>query len=491
MQSSRLAGLFLLATLVATSACSDDATVVAPDTKADRFQEIIDRFQLGPLPPIPYPPDNRFNAERIALGKLLFFDPILGGESAPRVKRAAGKDPYRFRANDVACATCHFPSFAFADSRRLGAGVSGARFRDTDLGPQRVVPGPSLVTGDPVGTEPRNTPTVLNTAFNGRSSIEPTPESFQFMDGRVTGGLEEQAILPITSRDEMAGEAYDVDFDRPDVKEVIQDSVTRRIRSIPEYVARFKQAFAGEIQDADDITIGHIGRAIAAFERELITPGSRYDRFVSGDFSIFTEQEKEGFELFFGKGLCGDCHSGPMLSDFTFRVIGADEDYDEILPGFEGKNGEGGDFGRFHADPERFEHGKFAFRNPTIRNVEITAPYFHAGNFGTLHEVMEFYNRGGRGEGDISDAELEAAGVTRDPSIQRLGLTDAEINAIVEFMKTTTAAVQKGPIDLVSVPRRVPSGLLPPGIPTPEEPGPYYMPEQVQEPEKGASGNQP
>lgn len=481
MNTTKLTGLWLTIAVLAIAAC-DDGDVVAPeDPDAPRFREIIDDFRLGPLPPIPYPPDNTFNAERIELGKLLFFDPILGGESAPRVKEEAGVDPYRYRANDVACATCHFPTFAFADSRRLGAGVSGAQFRDTDLGPQRVVPGPSLVTGEDVGTEPRNTPTVLNTAFNGKNSIEPTFDSFQFMDGRVTEGLEQQATLPITSRDEMAGDAYNVDFSRDDIARVLQDSVTLRIRGIPEYVERFKQAFAGEIQTAEDITIEHIGRAIAAFERELVTPGSGYDRFVSGDFSVFTDQEKEGFKLFFGKGLCGDCHSGVMLSDFTFRVIGASDDYDEIIPGFEGKNGEGGDFGRFHADPEKFADRKFAFRNPTIRNVELTAPYFHSGNMGTLHEVMAFYNRGGRGKQDISDEELAEHGVTRDPSIRPLGLTAKEIDAIVAFMRTTTAPVQEGPIDLVSVPRRVPSGLLPPGVETPDEPGPYYMIEQESE----------
>lgn len=478
MNRTRLGSVLMAGVLLLSAACGDTRVAAPDDPEAARFQEIIETFELGSLPPIPYPPDNRFNAERIALGKLLFFDPILGGESAPRVKREAGLDPYRDRANDVACATCHFPTLAFADSRRLGAGVSGAQFRDTDLGPGRVVPGPSLVTGEPVGTEPRNSPTVLNTAFNGRNSIEPRFDSFQFMDGRVTGGLEEQATLPITSRDEMAGDAYGVDFGRSDLAGVIQDSVTLRIRSIPEYVARFRQAFAGEIEEADDITIGHIARAIAAYERELITPGSRYDHFVSGDFSALTEQEKRGFELFFGKGLCGDCHSGVMLSDFTFRVIGSSDDYEEVLPGFEGKNGEGGDFGRFHADPETFASRKFAFRNPTIRNAELTAPYFHSGNMGTLREVVEFYDRGGRGAQDISDEELEAAGVTRDPSIRPLGLTDAEIDAIVAFMKTTTAPVQDGPIDLVSVPRRVPSGLLPPGVETPGEPGPYYMIEE-------------
>lgn len=446
---------------------SSDSDVVGLSASDAEIRMVIDQFGLQPLPEIPYPDDNRHNPARIALGQLLFFDPILGGESAPWVKEAAGKDPYRFRANDVACATCHHPTLGFADGRSLSAGVSGAQFSATDLGPSRVVPGLSIVTGDLVGIEPRNAPTIFNTAFNGQNSATPTTASFMFFDGRVTEGLEEQAILPITSRDEMAGDAYEGD--------VAQDSVVARLRAIPEYVTRFIQAFPGEIAHAADLEIGHVGRAIAAFEREIITPGSRYDQFVGGRYDIFSEQERLGFDAFFGKGLCGDCHNGPMLSDFTMRIQGVGDDYEGVHPGFLGKNGEGGDFGRFHADPAAFADQKFAFRTVTVRMVEKTGPYFHSGSARTLREVVEFYNRGGLGPADISNETLSAAGVTRDPSIRPLDLTDAEIDAIVAFMKTTTAPVQGGPsgMDLTVVPTRVPSGLVPPGIPTPAGPGPF------------------
>ena len=83
----------------------------------------------------------------------------------------------------------------------------------------------------------------------------------------------------------------------------------------------------------EDITMNQISKAIAAYERELITPGSRYDRFVGGDFEAFNEQEKQGFLLFFGEALCGDCHGGPLLSDFSFHVQGASDAYDPgIIP---------------------------------------------------------------------------------------------------------------------------------------------------------------
>ncbi len=470
--------LFAVALMAAYSfaGCGDDN---GAKPQVDEYQALIDQFGLAANPAPPYPMNNRFNAERVALGRLLFFDPILGGESAPWVKAAAGKDPYRYRANDVACATCHHPQLGFADGRRLGAGVGGARFHDTDLGPDRVVPGTSLVTGLDIGTEPRNSPTVLNAACNGKNSATPVTDSFQFMDGRVTQGLEQQAGLPITSRDEMRGDAYGAPVLGDALTQAdIQDSVAARVRQIPEYVTRFKQAFAGEVNQASDITIDQVTRAIAAYERELVTPNSRFDQFVLGNRDAFGAMEKEGFKLFFTKGKCGDCHDGPMLCDFTFRIQGVGDAYDSIIPGFGGKNGQGQDWGRFHAPGFDQDQYKYAFRVATVRNVELTAPYFHSGSAGTLREVVEFYNRGGRGPQDVSDATLAGVAQIRDPSITPLGLTDAEMDAIVAFMKTTTAEVQKGVlgVELTRVPDRVPSGLLPPGIPTPPGPGPFYPP---------------
>ena len=212
---------------------------------------------------------------------------------------------------------------------------------------------------------------------------------------------------------------------------------------------------------ATDLTIDHYARAMASYERELVTPGSRYDQFVSGDRNALTEQERDGFRLFFGKGLCGDCHAGPMLSDYSMRIQGVGDGYEDIAPGFEGKSGDGRDLGRFHADPERFAADQYAFRTLTVRNVDVTAPFFHSGSAATLEDVVDFYNRGGLGAHDISDEALAAAGVQRDPSIRPLGLTDAEVDAIVAFMLSTSAPVRLGPggMDLTSVPHRVPERL--------------------------------
>ena len=459
--------LLSAAVFVAVVSCDDNGVV---PMQAD-FQQIIDDFGLTPLPPVEHPQYNPYNEDRIALGQLIFFDPILGGESATWVKVDAGQSP-NYRTNDAACGSCHLPGTAFADGRKLGAGVGTAGADGMATGPARSASGLSLVTGLEVGTEPRNSQSILNAVFNGKGSPRPEAESFQFMDGRVTQGLEAQALEPIVNREEMAGDAYGRDvLGDALTADAIRDSITARIRDIPGYVDRFKLAFPGEITGAADITMSHITKAIAAFERELVTPGSRYDQFVAGDFDVFSEQEKQGFELFFGKALCGDCHTGPMLSDFSFHVQGAGDAYE---PGFPGKDGQGRDLGRFHADPVEFADQKFAFRTLTIRNVGLTAPYFHSGSAATLTEAVEFYNRGGQGAEDISDTELAAEGAVRDPSIRPLDLTGAEMEALVTFMKTTTAPVQAGPagLDLTAVPRIVPSGLTPPGVPRLDLPDP-------------------
>ena len=164
-----------------------------------------------------------------------------------------------------------------------------------------------------------------------------------------------------------------------------------------------------------------------------------------------------------------------MLSDYSFHVQGAGDDYASIAPNFPGKDGAGHDFGRFHANPIEFADQKFAFRTLTIRNVELTAPFFHSGSATTLADVVDFYNRGGRGPQDISEADLAANGAVRDTLVRPLGLSAREMAALVAFMKTTTAPLASGPsgLDLTTVPDRVPSGLVPPGIATPAGPGPF------------------
>jgi cytochrome c peroxidase len=385
-------------------------------------EDLRTRFGLETLGPTPYPPDNPPRQERIALGRLLFFDPILGGEK------------------DVACGTCHHPAFAFADKRQFGAGTSGR-----GLGPGRVVSA-SSITQLPISLEPRNTPTVLNTAFNLDETGASSHQGFQFWDGRVKS-LEIQATKPIGSRVEMRGDAY------PGADDVAAsaalDSVLARLREIPAYEALFANAFPGVAPPGGSaIDSSTYARAIAAFERELVTRNSPYDRFVDGDDGALSALQKQGLELFFTKARCAECHGGPMFTDFKFVVQGVPQEGvgKNVIPG--------DDCGREEAtlDPAH----RYAFRTPTLRNVELTPPFMHDGVFHTLDEVVRFYNDGARPRHPtVTDAMLDPR--LRDP----LGLTEDEIRAVVAFLEALTDPGTALDPTLLTVPVSVPSGLAP------------------------------
>jgi len=380
--------------------------------------ELRRRFDLRPLGEAPYPADNGPSAARIDLGRFLFFDPILSGEK------------------DVACGTCHHPSLAFADGRQFGAGVSGV-----GLGPTRIL-SVSAISGLPIDLGPRNTPTVLNAAFNADESGAASPLGFQFWDGRARG-LEEQARGPIASRGEMAGDAYPL--------EEARDSVVARLRSIAEYVRLFRGAFPTEAAihpGAEVISMDTYGRAVAAYERELVTRFSPYDRYALGENAALTPSQKRGLELFFTKAGCNSCHAGPMFSDFRFHVVGVPQEGSGtvLLPG--------DDVGREESTGDPAD--RYAFRTATLRNVALTAPYMHDGAFATLNAVVRFYNDGARPRhAAMDDAVL-------DPLVrQPLDLTDGEVADLVGFLEALTdPGTGLDPL-LLTIPEAVPSGLTP------------------------------
>lgn len=398
-------------------------------------EDLRQRFALQPLPPIPYPPDNQFNRDRFDLGRLLFFDPILSGEK------------------DTACGTCHLPEFGMADGRPLGHGTSGK-----GLGPDRVL-GFSAITGDTVISEPRHTMTIFNVGYNADESGLPSPKGFMLWDGKDRG-LEAQALRPLIVRVELRGDAYP--------REMAVDSVLARLRSIPEYVRLFEQAFPAETDSVKRqlprlgcaydhtplqsvITRSTLGRSIAAFERELITPDTPYDRYVAGDDQALDAAQQRGLQLFHTKAGCANCHSGPLFTDASFRVQGVEQ----IGPGRGSATTNTGtpqptgrDEGRFLNSGNRSD--LFAFRVVSLRQVEKTAPYMHDGALATLEDVIEFYDRGAGDEESIERI---------DPELVPLGLTDEEKRDLLAFLKALTDESIK-----VEIPLRVPSGLPPPGV---------------------------
>jgi cytochrome c peroxidase len=327
--------------------------------------------------PFPAPsvrPDNPVTPERVALGRLLFFDPILSG------------------GNDQSCATCHHPDLGFTDGRGQSMGKGGR-----GLGPERA--GGARIK--------RGAPTLWNAAFNHR----------QFWDGRASL-LEDQARFPITSENEMN--------QKP-------EELVRELAGVPEYVRLFDGAFGGA--RGSGVTFDNVTRAVAAFERTLVSNRSRFDRYREGDPAALRPAERRGLTLFRSlKTRCFECHGFPTLANPDFKVIGVPD-----VPGQEP------DLGRAEAaGGPPYEH---AFKIPTLRNVALTAPYMHNGRFKTLAEVILFYQKGG-GRGQRLDLP------NLDDKIRAYPLTTGEQEDLIAFLGTLTDESR-----LPEVPDHVPSGL--------------------------------
>jgi len=317
---------------------------------------------------------------KVELGRLLFFDPIL---SATR---------------DVACATCHHPQYGWADARPTPLGVHAK-----GIGPER-----KLVQNAEFMPLRRNTPTILNAAFNGIESGKPfdPAKSPMFWDNRVQS-LESQALAPIRQREEMRG---DVCTEAEAVPAMIE-----RLKAIPDYIRRFD----------GEITAGKVTEAIAAYERTLITPDSPFDRFMRGDKTAMSPAQQHGMQVFQKAG-CALCHNGPMLSDFKLHAIGLSD-----------------------ATTNRTE-----FRTPTLRNLKHTAPYMHHGGNVTLEDVLFFYDR----LMDQAAETLEGGDIATlpplDPLLRQMNLLPEDTAPILTFLE----ALNSDDYDK-SAPQSVPSGL--------------------------------
>jgi cytochrome c peroxidase len=261
----------------------------------------------------------------------------------------------------IACATCHIPFHGFADPHRTSVGVDGK-----------------------LGV--RNSPTVINRLFSAE----------QFWDGRAAD-LERQAHGPLTNPVEMAMGSH--------------DEVVARVRAVPGYAPLFKKAFG-----ADTIDLDRIGKAIAAYERTVVSGNSPYDRYQAGDKDALSASAVRGMELFNGKANCKTCHSGFNFTDESYNNIGV------------GTNKPTPDNGRFDVTKAAEDRGKW--KTPTLRNITQTAPYMHDGSEGTLTEVIEFYDRGGNANPNLSK------------EMRPLKLSAQEKRDLVAFLEALTGDVQ-------------------------------------------------
>ncbi len=439
--------------LVPTEEAAVLPTRRAIDDPDAALQAVIARYGLRPYPGHATPEDD---PALVQLGQQLFFDPVLSGDQ------------------NISCATCHHPALAMADGRVLPIGTGGE-----GLGPQRqfvetIVLGheaDGLTTGNPfIGAfVPRNSPTILNSALLSR----------QFWDGRVDGyagpvvtldeqvnrrqltdALAAQAMFPVTSLHEMAGATLG---HLP--PERIRRQLTARLYQIPAYTTQFEALFGTATPD-----ITAIVTALAAFERQFIMTASPWDDYVAGDMTALTAQQKQGALLFYGERNtavnCAGCHTGDLFTDLQF--------YNLLVPQLGPGKGQGpdrrDDWGR--AGVTFDARDRFAFRTAPLRNVALTAPYFHSGAYATLSQTIAhhanmleltanydpgvylpptFYS-------SVRPFNAAEQRLTAAPQlINGLPLTDQEIDDLVAFLHALT---DPAAVDLHRfMPESVPSGL--------------------------------
>jgi len=315
-----------------------------------------------------------------SLGEKLFFESRLSGDGT------------------VACATCHDPARAFTDSRPVSIGIAGR-----------------------VGQ--RNAPTVLNALYN----------KTQFWDGRVNT-LEEQAALPITNPSEMGSPS-------------ISDAVAK-LAGDADYEKQFMQAFGRGVNEQDVL------HAIATYERTLSSFDSPFDHFIAGEQKAINDSAKRGWELFNSKARCNLCHARSdnqrdvtVFTDNDFHNIGIGIIQHQVVPlavkakrdlaqgrlpdiDLAAITGETSVLGRFLITKK--DDDIASFKTPDLRNVLVTAPYFHDGSQETLWDVIDHYNKGD----GLADPWL-------DEDIQPLALTEPEIDDLVAFLASLTSLQYK------------------------------------------------
>lgn len=347
-----------------------------------------DKNLLG-LPPLPVPENNPITKEKVILGDRLYHDVRFS---------STGK---------VSCATCHDSKKGFTDNLRVSKGIN-------------------RLTGT------RNSPTVLNAAFN----------TSQFWDGR-SPSLEDQAQHPIINPVEMGLKNH--------------NPVMKIVREEKKYQEQFKAAFGLEPKD---IQLNHVLMAIATFERTQIDGNSRFDRWhYGGEEKILTASEKNGFNVFIGNGRCVSCHTvehtSALFTDNKFHNIGvginklsiADQtaiaqeflksDYsNEAVDVKVLTDAKTSEVGRLAVSKKLYDMGNF--KTPTLRNINLTAPYMHDGSLKTLEDVVEHYNRGG------ASSDKERINDFISGGIRPLNLTATEKRDLVAFLKTLTSARHTG-----------------------------------------------
>jgi len=404
------------------------------------------------------------DANKVALGKFLFFDKILSGNK------------------NTSCATCHHSLTDTGDGLSLPVGEGGRGLgitRDTGSGADMIHE-----------RVPRNAPPVFalgarsitDLFHDGRVAVDDNqPSGFVSPAGddlplNLENLLAAQAMFPVTSGTEMAGQSGENTIANAAANGNLAGSggvwpqLAARLRAIPEYVDLFQEAF--DIT-ADEITYAHAANAIAAFEiatwRAIESP---FDHYLRGNKKAMSRKAVKGMKLFYGKAKCDSCHTGPFQTDMQYHAITMPQIGPGKGDGFDGRE----DFGRERVTGNIED--RYRFRTPPLRNVALTGPWGHAGAYNSLEAVVRHHltprkaimNYACPDEAQLpSRADLDAvdcvvqndinrvSAISAANELQSVRLRKKEISALMAFLHSLT---DPNSLDLRSdMPRRVPSGL--------------------------------
>jgi cytochrome c peroxidase len=440
------------------SACEgstfDQGTITPPVSLDAQVRQSISVWGVVPILAV-----NTQNPALVDLGRSLFFDKIMSGN------------------RDVACASCHSPLASSGDGQSLAAGTGAV----VTGGARRLGPGRQFT--------PRNAPSLFNAGlgnfymfWDGRVAEDFGPGRFRtpsdlILPGGISSLLAAQAMVPVTNRVEMRGDAGDRDAlgnanelaQIPDGQNAaIWDAAMKRVLAVSAYLQKFSAAYPGV--PANQLGFQHAANAIAAFEAQTFSKtNSPFDRFLTRDDNALSIDAKRGALLFFGKARCSTCHNGALLGGQQFANAGVPQ----LGPGVGAAAPL--DFGRDdQLSGIRAGAPQFMFRVAPLRNVELTAPYMHNGVYATLEAVVRHYNNvdSALKAFDASDldpsfrplyhgdaATIAKVRATLDGRLQQpIGLTSDEQKQLVAFLKSLTDPSARDMSGVV--PTSVPSGLL-------------------------------
>lgn len=331
------------------------------------------------FPDVPVPSDNPMSEQKVALGRRLFYDTRLSDNQTQ------------------SCASCHKQSLAFTDGRKTGLGSTGQ-------------------------SHPRSAMAIVNVGY--AASVTWADPELAITNGGAA--LEKQAEAPLygTAPVELGMSS--------------KRALEERLRDVPLYKKLFAEAFPDEAQpiSADNVT-----RALAAFERTLISGNSPFDRYMAGDKSALSAQAKRGYDLFFGERLeCFHCHAGFNFSDHVHYAGKVQVELHYHNTGLYNVDGHGAypapNTGVFAFTGEPNDMG--LFKAPTLRNIAVTAPYMHDGSVATLSDALDHYAAGGR---TISEGPNKGVGKTspmKDKLVRGFTFSEQDRADVIAFLESLT-----------------------------------------------------